>query len=221
MKALVLAFVVVIVVLGVLILNSLRYKIAVENIWQSLKSKSTDAVFTPATIADFIPQFKFGGVLVNASNENITRSSIGRLAGEYGLWLPPALLPQNGVSWCAIEQNTIQATLKLNNEPINLKLIIDTRGKILKLSFPRWGESTEDNNWQYILFGEEVKTEQTCSPRYSAPSTTELSETCVIRTFRPQASSLCLDFINIQFLRKLMQDGGLRNKIILNFLESE
>ncbi len=52
MKALVLALVVVIVVLGVLIVNSLRHEIAVQKIWQSLKSKSTDTIFTPATIAD-------------------------------------------------------------------------------------------------------------------------------------------------------------------------
>lgn len=248
MKALVLALVVVIVVLGVLILNSLRYKIAVEKIWQSLKSKSTDTIFTPAIIADLpkpvqkyflnfiapgtpLPHYvelemsgnfrlkpdgewmpvkasqiiatsgdfvwkakmgkglvSFSGAdylhngegrmrfslwglipLVNASNENITRSSMGRLAGESSLWLPTALLPQNGVSWEAIEPNTIQATLKLNNEPINLTLIIDTRGKILKLYFPRWEESTEDNNWQYIPFGGEVKREQTFN-KYTIPA---------------------------------------------------
>lgn len=257
MKALLFVIVLTIVVLAVLIVTSLRYEIAVKEIWRSLKSKSTDTVFTPAMIADlpepvqkyfchaltpgtplpdyvelemsgdfrlkpngrwmpmkasqiittsgdFIWKAKIGkGIvsfsgadyfhhgkgrirfswwglipLVNAGNENITRSSIGRLAVEYGMWLPSALLPQNGVTWqaispkarhCVIAQNTIQASLKLNNEPINLTLAINADGQLLKLSLPRWGESTEQNNWHYIPFGAEVKAEQTFG-EYTIPS---------------------------------------------------
>jgi hypothetical protein len=98
--------------------------------------------------------------LVDARNENIDRSASGRLAGEY-IWLPSALLPHNGVTWQAIAPDTIQANFKLDNQPINLTLTIDAEGRLLKMSLPRWGDRTPDGSWQYILFGGEIKAEQT------------------------------------------------------------
>ncbi len=107
--------------------------------------------------------------LVDAHNDNITRSGIGRLGAEYSIWLPSALLPHNGVSWQAIAHNTIQANLKIDNEPITLTLTIDSDGKLLKLSLPRWGDKTEKGDWQYITFGGEVQAEKTFGG-YTVPS---------------------------------------------------
>ncbi|NJM70722.1 MAG: hypothetical protein HC862_11100 [Scytonema sp. RU_4_4] len=99
--------------------------------------------------------------LVNAHSPDIVRSSIGRLAGEL-IWLPSALLPQRGVSWKAIDENTIQASLKINDEPVTLTLTIDpANGKLLKLSLPRWGDHTEDGSYTYIPFGGEYQEEHT------------------------------------------------------------
>lgn len=240
MKALLFAVILAIVVLAVFILTSLRYEMAVREIWRSLTSKSAKTVFTQEIIADLpepvqryflhaialdtiLPErvelemsgnfrrepdgkwmpmqaseimatsgsfvwkarigqglarlsgadyfhhgkgrmrFSFWGLipLVNAQNNNITRSAIGRLGGEYSIWLPSALLPQNGVTWCAIDENTIQANLSINNEPINLTLTIDADGKLLNMSLPRWGESTKGDSWDYIPFKGEVEAEQT------------------------------------------------------------
>ena len=249
MKALLFTVILAIMVLAILIVTRISYEIAVRKIWQSLKSKSTETVFSQAIVADlpepvqryclhairrslpakliapgtplpnyvelemsgnfrlkpdgqWMPmqasqiistsggfvwkarigkglvrlsgadyfhhgkgrmKFSLWGLipLVNAQNNNITRSSLGRLAGEYGIWLPSALLPQNGVTWRAIAENTIQANFKLNNESIDLTLTIDADGKLLKIFLPRWGESPEDNSWNYIPFGGEVKAEQT------------------------------------------------------------
>jgi hypothetical protein len=109
---------------------------------------------------------------VNVQNPDTNRSAIGRLAGEM-VWLPSGLLPQRGVSWKAIDEKTIQASLKIDGEPVTLTLFIDSNGKLLKLSFPRWGEHTEDGSYTYIPFGGEVQQEQTFSG-FTIPSQVSL-----------------------------------------------
>lgn len=97
--------------------------------------------------------------LVNAHTHDIARSSIGRLAGEF-VWLPSALLPQQGVIWQAIDERTVQASFVIDDEPVTLRLIVDADGKVLQLSLPRWGDATEDDSWNYIPFGVEFQAEQ-------------------------------------------------------------
>lgn len=107
-------------------------------------------------------QFSLWGIipLVNTQNMDTNRSAIGRLAGET-IWLPSALLPQRGVSWQAINETTIQAILKIDGEPIILTLFIDSQGRLLKMSFPRWGDRTDDGSFAYIPFGGEFQAEST------------------------------------------------------------
>ena len=107
-------------------------------------------------------RFSLWGLIpvVDAQNEDIARSSVGRLCIEY-VWLPSALLPQNGIAWRAISNSTIQANFKIDGEPITLNLTIDRDGKLLSLSLPRWADDTEDKNWQYIPFGGKIQAEQT------------------------------------------------------------
>ncbi|PMB00485.1 hypothetical protein CEN50_03110 [Fischerella thermalis CCMEE 5268] len=97
--------------------------------------------------------------LVNAHTHDIARSSLGRLAGEF-VWLPSALLPQQGVIWQAIDERTLQASFVIDDEPVTLTLIVDNDGKVLKLFLLRWGDSTEDGSWDYIPFGVEFQAEQ-------------------------------------------------------------
>ena len=109
--------------------------------------------------------------LVDAQNENINRSSVGRLSIEY-IWLPSALLltpTQNGVAWQVISKNTIQANFTVDNEPITLTLNIDSNGKLLSVSLPRWADKTEDGNWGYIPFGGKIQAEKTFDG-YTIPS---------------------------------------------------
>ncbi len=239
MKTLFAMVVSAIAVLLILLLIQIRYDRLVKQIWRSLKSQSSNAVFTkdmiadldepvqryflhaiePGTVltsyvelemcgslrrkpdADWLPMQasqivatsggfvwkarigkgleKFSGAdyyahnqgrvkfslwglipVVDAHNEDINRSSVGRLCIEY-VWLPSALLPQNSVAWQAISDNTIQANFKIDNEPIALTLNIDGNGKLLNLSLPRWGEETDDKSWQYLPFGGEVQAEKT------------------------------------------------------------
>ncbi|MBE9214139.1 hypothetical protein IQ247_15940 [Plectonema cf. radiosum LEGE 06105] len=107
-------------------------------------------------------RFSIWGIIpvVNAHNQDITRSSIGRLVGE-SFWLPSALLPQNCVSWQVIDDNTIEANMKVDDESVTLTFVIDSNGKLLKMSLPRWGDKTEDGSYTYIPFGGEVLEERT------------------------------------------------------------
>ncbi len=107
-------------------------------------------------------KFSIWGIIpvVNAHNQDITRSAIGRFVGE-SFWLPSALLPQNGVNWQVINDNTIEAIIKVDGKHINLKFVIDSNGKLLKMSLPRWGDKTEDSSYAYIPFGGKVLEEET------------------------------------------------------------
>lgn len=115
-------------------------------------------------------RFSLWGVIpvVNAQSPDLMRSAIGRSVGEL-FWLPSALLPQRGVSWQVINDNTIQASLTLDNEPITLTFVIDSQGRLLKSSFLRWGDQTEDKQYAKIPFGGEYQAEQTFGG-YTIPS---------------------------------------------------
>jgi hypothetical protein len=107
-------------------------------------------------------RFSLWGLLpiVNAHDSNTIRSAIGRFAAEF-IWLPSALLPQQGIQWKAIDDNTIQASFKIDGEPITLTLIINPDGKLLQVSLLRWGESPDNGNWTYIPFGGKCYEEDT------------------------------------------------------------
>jgi hypothetical protein len=98
--------------------------------------------------------------LVRAQNPDVMRSAIGRWAGEF-FWLPSALLPQRGVTWRVIDQNTIQANLKADGVPITLTFTIDAQGRLLQASMLRWGDQTEDKHYTEIPFGGNFQAEQT------------------------------------------------------------
>ncbi|MEA5597909.1 DUF6920 family protein [Rivularia sp. UHCC 0363] len=107
-------------------------------------------------------RFSIWGIIpvINAQNQDITRSGIGRFVGE-SFWLPSALLPQNSVIWQAIDDNTIVSCMKVDGESVTLTFVIDSTGKILKMSLPRWGDKTEDGSHTYIPFGGECLSERT------------------------------------------------------------
>ncbi|RMF22325.1 MAG: hypothetical protein D6756_10840 [Cyanobacteria bacterium J083] len=117
-------------------------------------------------------RFSLGNLfpLVDRQNQaDISRSAIGRLGAEYASWLPSTLLPQTGVTWQAKGKHTIQANCKIANEPLSLTLTIDDKGKLLKLTLPRWGKQTQKGEWEYIPFAAEMSAEQTYGG-YTIPS---------------------------------------------------
>ncbi|MBW4621726.1 MAG: hypothetical protein KME17_20470 [Cyanosarcina radialis HA8281-LM2] len=98
--------------------------------------------------------------VVNASNPDTARSAMGRMVAEL-MWLPSALLPQAGVEWSAIDDRTIEAKLKVDGEPVTLRLEIDRDGKLLSGYALRWGDRTPDGSWTYIPMGGKYYAERT------------------------------------------------------------
>jgi hypothetical protein len=98
--------------------------------------------------------------IVNVQNQNTARSAIGRFVAEL-MWLPSALLPQQGVQWQKIDDQTIQANLKIDDEPITLTFVIDSDGKLLEGYALRWGNHTKDGSWTYIPMGGKCYAEHT------------------------------------------------------------
>ncbi len=106
-------------------------------------------------------QFYLGGILpvVNASNPDIAKSSIGRLALEL-IWLPSALLPQYGVRWEALDEMSLQASFEIDGEPVKLRLFVNSDGKVLKVSLARWGDPENSGSSTYIPCGGDVQEER-------------------------------------------------------------
>lgn len=118
-------------------------------------------------------QFSMLGLvpIVDVQNSNTARSAIGRLVVEL-MWLPSALLPQQGVQWQAIDDHTIQANLKVDDEPVTLTFVIDSNGKLLEGYTLRWGDyltgettshRTKNTSWKYIPMGGKCYAEHTFS----------------------------------------------------------
>lgn len=111
--------------------------------------------------------------IVNVQNADTARSAIGRLVAEL-MWLPSALLPQQGVQWKAIDDSTIQAQLQVDDEPVTLTFVTNAEGKLLAGYALRWGESlqdgkaestkddsSKDDSWSYMPMGGKFNAEQT------------------------------------------------------------
>ncbi|HEY9653206.1 MAG TPA: DUF6544 family protein [Coleofasciculaceae cyanobacterium] len=105
-------------------------------------------------------RFSLWGMIpvVNASNPDVAKSGIGRMAVE-SIWLPSALLPQQGVHWEAIDETSATAHLELDGEPVTLTFVIDSEGKLLKVSLLRWSDQGESGQFTYIPFGGIIKEE--------------------------------------------------------------
>jgi hypothetical protein len=115
-------------------------------------------------------QFSILGLVpvVNVQSPDTARSAIGRMVAEL-MWLPSALLPQQEVQWSAIDDHTIQAHLKVDDEPVNLTLVIDADGKVLESYALRWGNHTPNGSWAYIPMGGKCYAERTFGG-YTIPS---------------------------------------------------
>jgi hypothetical protein len=149
-----------------------QFRLAQDQPWLPMRAQeilSADGFVWKATIGQGLSQFQgadyylhrsgrmqfslLGLVpIVNVHNANTARSAIGRLAAEL-MWLPSALLPQQGVEWSVIDDRTIQAQLQIDDEPVTLTLVIDGDGKLLESYALRWGDRTKDGSWVYIPMG--------------------------------------------------------------------
>jgi uncharacterized protein DUF6920 len=107
-------------------------------------------------------------ILVNQTGPDIARSSIGRLACEM-IWLPSSLLPQRGVKWEVVNNESAKATMKIDDETITMTLSVSPDGKLRQIVLSRWGDKTPDGRFGYAPFGGMMKAERSFGG-YTIPS---------------------------------------------------
>ncbi len=117
-----------------------------------------DTYLAPAGTA----QWKLLGLfpVMRARGVDVSRSARGRMAGEF-IFLPAALLPQNGIEWSSTSPETAVASFDLEGEAYQLLLTIAPDGAVRKVSVNRWGNvETEHRMYREIAFGATLSRER-------------------------------------------------------------
>lgn len=65
------------------------------------------------------------------------------------IWLPSALLPQFGTIWRTIDENSAQAKLLVDQEPIDINLTIGTDGALRSARVTRW--TSPEESFTYLM----------------------------------------------------------------------
>ncbi|HEY9433203.1 MAG TPA: DUF6544 family protein [Blastocatellia bacterium] len=97
--------------------------------------------------------------LVNQEGPDVSRAATGRLVCET-IWLPTSLLPQRGVKWEALDDESAQATIKIGEEMTTLTLFVEPDGRLREIRILRWGNQTEDGSFGYVPFGGQMQEER-------------------------------------------------------------
>jgi hypothetical protein len=99
---------------------------------------------------------------VNEGGPAISRSTIGRLVVEY-MWLPSAWLPglRPGVTVEPVDADRFAATVTVGGETTRLVHTVGPDGRLIESAFPRFGNRTPDQHYQYIPFGGPMDAEET------------------------------------------------------------
>ncbi len=89
--------------------------------------------------------------LVRASGPDVTRSAAGRVAGE-AILMPPALLPQQGAVWEAVDDRTARVHLQVDGERVASTLTVDDEGRLERVRVARWREGDKARPAGYAPF---------------------------------------------------------------------
>lgn len=98
--------------------------------------------------------------IIDASSEDISRSTLGRLAAELA-WAPAVLYAMEDVSWSAPAGDEVVARFSVENEDIELHLGIDEKGALKALWLDRWSINIDPEGPKYLPFGASVSAEAT------------------------------------------------------------
>ena len=103
--------------------------------------------------------------LVPVANEHtsadLVRSAQFRAAVESALWIPPSLLPVNGVEWEQLGNNRARVTLRRFSPAIELFLTLDDTGRVLDVVGQRWSNANPDKRFRVQPFGGSMLAEGT------------------------------------------------------------
>src|SRR4030095_1593225 len=84
--------------------------------------------------------------LVKQEGPDVSQAALGRLVCET-IWLPSSLLPQIGVKWEGLDDESARATMKIDEETITLNLLVEPDGRLREIRILRWGNQTEDGSF--------------------------------------------------------------------------
>lgn len=91
--------------------------------------------------------------VVRASGVDHARSAFGRVVAESVFWTPAALLPQNGVRWEAVDENSARASVSFNGLTQSVDVSVDQDGRPGMVVIPRWSNANPEKVFRLQPFG--------------------------------------------------------------------
>ncbi len=88
--------------------------------------------------------------LVRATGPDFTRSAAGRVALEAVLWLPAALLPENGARWEAVDAHRVRVHLDIDGEALAPLLTVSDQGRLERVEMLRWDPQGLSGTPEYV-----------------------------------------------------------------------
>lgn len=98
-------------------------------------SGSDSQSWTRFWLAGLAPVARLGGTLDHA------RSAFGRYAAEAAFWTPAALLPETGVRWEAINEESARYTMCHGDMQQTVDITVDAEGRPIRVEFQRWSNA--------------------------------------------------------------------------------
>jgi hypothetical protein len=106
--------------------------------------------------------------VANARGVDVARSASFRSAME-SIWVPPSLLPGNGVRWEQTGPNTARVVVERVAPEIGLELTLAANRAVQEIIGQRWSNANPEKVFELQPFGGTVEAEQTFSA-YTIPS---------------------------------------------------
>jgi hypothetical protein len=86
-------------------------------------------------------------------DDNITKSSFGRMTAESTIWALASLLPQKNVHWEVIDNKKIRVTVTTQLMSQHVDITVTSTGQPTRIVFPRWTNVNPQKKFQFQPFG--------------------------------------------------------------------
>ncbi len=110
-------------------------------------SGSDSGRWTRFRILGFIPVARMGG------NSDHAQSAYGRYIAEAAFWAPASILPNEGVSWEGVDENTARVTVTHGELSQAVNITVNADGKPTQVSFMRWSNANPEKTYRLQPFG--------------------------------------------------------------------
>jgi hypothetical protein len=112
-------------------------------------SDGADGVFSWSRfwLLGTIPVARIGG------GPDHRRAAFGRLIGEAVFWTPAALLPRDGISWSAVDDDTARVAVEFNGFTQTVDVTVADNGQPTMVVLPRWTDANPEKEFRLQPFG--------------------------------------------------------------------